>query len=104
VHANTAADVPARLEALGGSAGLDPVAVAVQAAAAFEAVLHVRRDEGRRRLAEFGVLRRADDGSLAVATIASWNGHDAVRYDGRSWAALAARLGLRPARVRADAS
>jgi pilus assembly protein CpaF len=96
LHANAAADVPARLEALGGSAGLDPAAVAVQAAAAFEAVLHVRRDAGHRRLAEFGVLRRTSDGSLGVVTVASWNGRDAARYDSPSWAVLASRLGLGP--------
>jgi pilus assembly protein CpaF len=99
VHANTAADVPARLEALGGSAGLDPAAVALQAAAAFEAVLHVRRDGGLRHLAELGVLRRAGDGALAVVTVAAWNARDGVRYDGPSWAALTARLGVNPAPV-----
>jgi pilus assembly protein CpaF len=94
LHANTATDVPARLEALAGAAGLEPAAVAAQAAAAFEAVLHVRRDDGRRRLAEIGVLRRAPDGSLRVTSAASWDGREPVRYDARSWAALSARLGL----------
>src|SRR6185369_10151915 len=47
---------------------------------------------GRRRLAELGVLRRAGSGSMDVATVASWNGRDAVRYDAAGWAALGARL------------
>jgi pilus assembly protein CpaF len=96
LHANTAADVPARLEALGGAAGLDPVAVAAQATAAFEAVLHVRRDGSRRRLAELAVLRRAVDGSLAVQGAASWNGRDLVRHHEPVWSALRRRLGLPP--------
>jgi len=96
LHANTAADVPARLEALGGAAGLDPVAVAAQAAAAFEAVLHVRRDGSRRRLTELAVLRRAVDGSLAVEAAASWNGGDPVRHHEPVWSALRRRLGLPP--------
>ena len=96
LHANTAADVPARLEALGGAAGLDPVAVAAQAAAAFEAVLHVRRDGSRRRLAELAVLGRAVDGSLAVQPAASWNGRDPVRHHEPVWSALRRHLGLPP--------
>jgi pilus assembly protein CpaF len=57
VHANSADDVPARLIALGALAGLSPAAVAVQARAALDAVLHLRRDqEGRRALVQVGVL------------------------------------------------
>lgn len=57
VHANSADDVPARLVALGALAGMTPAAVAVQARAAIDAVLHLRRDEtGRRVLAQVGVL------------------------------------------------
>lgn len=57
VHANSSDDVPARLVALGALAGLAPAAVAVQARAAIDAVLHLRRDgDGRRVLAEVGVL------------------------------------------------
>jgi pilus assembly protein CpaF len=68
VHANTAADVPARLEALGALAGLTRDALAAQAAAALDVVLHVRREHGRRYLAEAGVVRRGDDGRLCVVT------------------------------------
>ncbi|WP_434081577.1 ATPase, T2SS/T4P/T4SS family [Sanguibacter sp. Z1732] len=42
VHANAAGDVPARLVALGSLAGLDPAAVAVQAASALDAIVHLR--------------------------------------------------------------
>lgn len=62
VHANSADDVPARLIALGALAGLSPAAVSVQARAAIDAVLHLRRDlHGRRVLAQVGVL--AADGA-----------------------------------------
>lgn len=64
VHANSAADVPARLEALGALAGLPREALAAQAAAALHAVVHVRRDGGRRRVAEVHVLER--DGAALV--------------------------------------
>jgi pilus assembly protein CpaF len=59
LHANRAAEVPARLEALGVAAGLDRSAVHSQAAAGLDLVLHLRRSaDGRRRLEEIGVLRR----------------------------------------------
>ncbi|MFF2389747.1 TadA family conjugal transfer-associated ATPase [Agromyces sp. NPDC058104] len=54
LHANSLADVPARLEALGATAGLSPDAVARQTASAFDLVLHLERVDGRRRLAQVG--------------------------------------------------
>lgn len=54
LHANSLDDVPARLEALGSTAGLTPDAVARQTVSAFDLVLHVERAEGRRRLAQIG--------------------------------------------------
>ena len=67
LHANSLADVPARLEALGSVAGLSADAVARQALSAFHLVLHVERAAGRRRLAGIGrfALR---DGRLEVVT------------------------------------
>jgi pilus assembly protein CpaF len=56
MHANSLADVPARLEALGASAGLSVDAVARQAASAFDLVLHLERRGGERRLASMGRL------------------------------------------------
>ncbi|MGK5694093.1 TadA family conjugal transfer-associated ATPase [Streptomyces sp. URMC 128] len=49
VHANAAADVPARLEALGTAAGLDRAALHSQVAAALSVVLHLVRDRTGRR-------------------------------------------------------
>lgn len=50
VHANSAADVPARLLALGALAGWDERATALQAAAALDVVVHLERNaRGRRR-------------------------------------------------------
>jgi pilus assembly protein CpaF len=61
LHANSPAEVPARLEALGVAAGLDRAAVHSQAAAGLAAVVHVRRSAAGRRVSELGVVRRAGD-------------------------------------------
>jgi pilus assembly protein CpaF len=64
LHANSPAEVPARLEALGVAAGLDRAAVHSQAAAALAVVVHLRRTSAGRRVDEVGVVRRA--GELVV--------------------------------------
>ncbi|RFA08365.1 hypothetical protein B7R54_03330 [Subtercola boreus] len=66
LHANSLADVPARLEALGALAGLTPEAMARQAVSAIDLVLHLERRDGSRRLAEVGVLALDDRGRLLV--------------------------------------
>lgn len=66
VHANGLDDVPARLEALGGLAGLEPTVLARQAVSAFDLVLHVERRRGVRRLGAAGQLRLDRGGRLAV--------------------------------------
>lgn len=68
LHANTAADVPARLEALAVAAGLSRQALHSQLTAAVDVVVHLVRErhDGRRRVAEVCVLRRGRDG-LVVA-------------------------------------
>lgn len=59
LHANSAADVPARLEALGVAAGLPRDAVHSQLASALDVVVHLTRDaSGRRMLQQFAVLER----------------------------------------------
>ncbi|MFJ7249122.1 TadA family conjugal transfer-associated ATPase [Kitasatospora sp. NPDC098652] len=69
VHANTAADVPVRLEALGSLAGLDRPALHSQLRAALDVVVHLVRDSGsgRRRVAEIHTLA-GDGAGLAVTT------------------------------------
>ncbi len=68
VHANSAADVPARLEALGALGGLARPALHAQLASALDAVIHVVRDErGRRRLGEIAVFVR-DESTGVVRT------------------------------------
>jgi pilus assembly protein CpaF len=60
VHANSAREVPARLEALAGSGGLSRAALHSQLAAAVQVVLHMRRlRSGTRVLDVVGVLERA---------------------------------------------
>lgn len=69
VHANSPAEVPARLEALAAVGGLDRSALHSQLAAAVQVVLHVGRDRsGRRRLAEVATLRRGSDGLVTSTT------------------------------------
>ncbi|MET9421023.1 TadA family conjugal transfer-associated ATPase [Streptomyces sp. NPDC006540] len=73
VHANAAADVPARLEALGTAAGLDRAALHSQLAAALAVVIHLVRDgAGRRRLAEVHVLERDAAGLVVTVPALRW--------------------------------
>lgn len=69
VHANSAADVPARLEALGALAGLGRDALHAQLASAIQVLIHVtRRADGRRWLAEISLLA-ADETSGRCQTV-----------------------------------
>jgi pilus assembly protein CpaF len=62
LHANSAADVPARFEALGALAGLPTGAVATLVASAVDVVVHLRRGrDGRRGVAEIGLLDRVGE-------------------------------------------
>jgi pilus assembly protein CpaF len=71
LHANSLADIPARLEALGAIAGLSDAAIARQAVSAIGALLHVERSaDGSRRLAQCGRLGLDVRGRLAVAELA----------------------------------
>lgn len=67
VHANTADDVPARLEALGALAGLERAAVQSQFGAGVDVVLHLTRSPaGHRALAEIALVRRGADGAVGL--------------------------------------
>jgi pilus assembly protein CpaF len=62
VHANSPAEVPARLEALASLGGLDRAALHSQLAAAVQVIIHVSRGARGRRLSEIAVLRRDEAG------------------------------------------
>jgi pilus assembly protein CpaF len=67
LHANSALDVPARIEALALAAGLDRVAAHSQLASAIDVVLHLTRGrEGRRRLSQVAMPTRAPDGLVSM--------------------------------------
>ena len=70
VHANSPAEVPARLEALAALGGLDRAALHSQLAAAIQIVVHVSRGAGGRRLSEIALLRR-DAGGYCY-TVPAW--------------------------------
>ncbi|MEU2559440.1 TadA family conjugal transfer-associated ATPase [Streptomyces longispororuber] len=94
VHANAAADVPARLEALGTAAGLDRAALHSQVAAALSVVIHLVRDRsGRRRVAEVHVLEREASGLVTTVPALRWGEHGFVRQSG--WRRLSTLLGSR---------
>ncbi|MBD8870924.1 CpaF family protein [Nocardioides donggukensis] len=73
VHANSAEDLPARVEALALAAGLGREAAHSQLGAAVGAVLHLARDGATRRLVEVAVPVRGPGG----LTTMEW----AVRFD-----------------------
>ncbi len=94
LHANAAAQVPARLEALGTAAGLDRAALHSQLAAALSVILHLVRDrDGRRRIAEVHVLERDPSGLVVTVPALRW-GAEGFVYE-RGWERL---LGLLRAR------
>jgi pilus assembly protein CpaF len=88
LHANSAAQLPARLEALAALGRLDRQAVRSQVAAALQVAIHLdRRPDGGRVLTEIGVFRRDGD---EIRVVAAWR-YDAGPVDG--WRDLAVLLG-----------
>lgn len=70
VHANSAADVPARLEALGLVAGLDRAAIHALTAAGLDVVIHLDRERhGRRVLGGVYILERGVQGAVTVPAL-----------------------------------
>lgn len=62
LHANSAADVPARLHAMAALAGLEPATAALQIRSAVDVVIHLVRDErGNRYPAEVALLDKTGD-------------------------------------------
>ncbi|MER6911154.1 TadA family conjugal transfer-associated ATPase [Streptomyces sp. NPDC000594] len=92
VHANAAADVPARLEALATAAGLDRAALHSQLAAALSLVIHLVRDrDGRRRVAEVHILERDRAGWVRTVPALRWGSGEFTRE--RGWTRLSGLLG-----------
>lgn len=92
LHANAAADVPARVEALGVAAGLTRPAVHSQLAAAVDVVVHlVRHPSGARMLCEIAGFERTSDG-IVVARPAIRVRPDGSVLDGPGRRALEQRL------------
>jgi pilus assembly protein CpaF len=73
IHANSASDVPARLEALGALAGLTREALHSQLASALHAVVHLTRaPDGTRRITEIQTFARHPTGPVTT--------HPAVQF------------------------
>ncbi len=97
LHANSALDVPARVEALALAAGLDRTAAHSQFASAVHVVLHlVRGPDGRRRLAQVAVPERNHTGLVTMACAVAVDAAGAVR-PGPAAAVLARMLDDRDA-------
>jgi pilus assembly protein CpaF len=73
LHANTARDVPARLEALGLLGGLSREALHAQLSAALQVVVHVRRTPSRERVVEQVCLLLPDGDRRYVTVVPAWH-------------------------------
>lgn len=103
IHANSAADVPARLAALGVLAGMTTEAVALQSASALDAVIHLDRTAHGRMVTEIGLVTLCE-GQLSVVpalhvntpsgAVTAGGGPRHLLRTGPAWSELAGRLGL----------
>jgi pilus assembly protein CpaF len=95
LHANTAADTPARLEALGLLSGVPRIALHAQIAAGLQVAVHLRRLAGVRLVDEIVVLRpTGPDG--AVEAVSAWHRLGGMRPGAVILADLLRQRGLRP--------
>ncbi len=113
IHANSAADVPARLAGLGVLAGMSTEAVALQASSALDVVVHVDRGAKGRFVSQIGVValrggRLAVMPALTVRQVEPFGAGGREDADGPvpakgllstgdAWPELAQRLGMDPA-------
>jgi pilus assembly protein CpaF len=93
LHANSAGDVPARLEALAAPAGLARDALHSQLASALRVVVHLTRPAGVRRVEEICVLARGSDGWVSTRRAWAWDGHADTGAPGPAAAELAGLVG-----------
>ncbi len=95
VHANSAADVPARLEALALSAGLGRDALHAQLKAALQVVVHVVRDRGGQRRVEGIHVLTSPGGERVDVQIAAEFDESGRLVRGSGWSRLCEVLGSR---------
>jgi pilus assembly protein CpaF len=95
LHANSARDVPARLEALAAVAGLGRDALHSQLASGLRVAVHlVRGRDGQRRVAEVCALARGADGLVRAEPAWSWDGLAGAGSRGAGWVLLDELLSL----------
>lgn len=99
LHANTAADVPARLEALGALAGMSREALTAQARSAIEVVLHMERQGGKRFLSTAAVLGQGPSGELVAKPAVRWEADGGRPRVFPAFGLLEARLSITKAEV-----
>lgn len=73
LHANSAADVPARLLAMGALAGLGAEALTLQASSAVDAILHLERTDAGRHPVELSVVDRAGARAATLRVVPAWS-------------------------------
>ena len=79
LHANSAGDVPARIEALAMAAGMPQAAVHSQLGSAVDVVVHLARGtDGVRRVGEVAVLERDASGRVSVEPAVTFDPHGAA--------------------------
>ena len=88
LHADSVERVPSRLITLGLLAGLSPAGLSMLAENAFDAVLHLERTGGIRRISQIGRLTSAG-GRLVGEALAAWQGNGSPAYS-PLWAQFAA--------------
>jgi len=95
LHANSATDVPARLEALAALAGLPREALHSQLASGLRVAVHLVRAPGggARRVGQVCVLGRGEDGLVVATTAWSWDGAAAAGTHGPAAGQLRELLG-----------
>ncbi len=95
LHADGVARVPSRLIALGMLAGLRPEALTALIEGAFDVVMHLERDRGRRRIAQLGILN-GEGNQLTGIPLSTWSGTGPPSYSAE-WGCFASRwLPVRP--------
>jgi pilus assembly protein CpaF len=97
VHANSVADVPARLEALAGLGGLGRPELHSQLRAALDVIVHTRRrHDGTRHVAEIGLLEAALDGHGFVRPALVWTADNGFGPAAARFASLLIERGVVP--------